>query len=342
MESQKKSQKKSFLHSPSAFNLTVAELLKKRREELEQSLKEVETDTQIRKRYLELIEAGDYEHLPDDVYALGYVKSYADYLGFDTAPIVNLYKKERMAYKQHRQAGGAVTDDDQMSLRPLGGQSFSLSSRSVVIVFSVALFLVILSYLGWQIAVLAAPPKITLNNSQERVTTNFVIISGQTDNGADVYIDDSPILTNADGSFSERVALIDGPNQIKVTAKNRLGKTASVSKTVNASLVKSTAVATQVSQTPLDGVEMLLKISNQATWVIVKADGQDVFRGTMLPGTKQLFKAKTSIQLTTGNAGNTQVILTNATVANKDLGTIGKQGEAKNDLEFGKDTQFGQ
>ncbi|MBA3679547.1 hypothetical protein H0W80_05200, partial [Candidatus Saccharibacteria bacterium] len=45
---------------------------------------------------------------------------------------------------------------------------------------------------------------------------------------------------------------------------------------------------------------------------------------------------------TTGNAGNTEVIVTNSVVANKDLGAIGKHGEAKTDLEFAKDTQFGQ
>jgi hypothetical protein len=60
----------------------------------------------------------------------------------------------------------------------------------------------------------------------------------------------------------------------------------------------------------------------------------------MLPGATQLFKAKNSIKLTTGNAGNTQVFVSNSVVANKDLGIIGRSGEAKNDLEFSKDTQF--
>jgi hypothetical protein len=83
---------------------------------------------------------------------------------------------------------------------------------------------------------------------------------------------------------------------------------------------------------------MLVKISNQATWVIVRADGQDVFKGTMLPGTQQLFKAKTQIKLTTGNAGNTQVFITNSITAGKDLGTVGRPGESKNDIEYNKDS----
>ncbi len=328
------------MHSPSAYDLSVAELLKTRREELKESLKDVEKSTQIRKRYLELIEAGDYEHLPDNVYSLGYVKSYADHLGFDTAPIINLYKKERMSYKESRNSGSIVKDDKQMGLQPLGRASFVLSTKSLLIITSVLLFAIILIYLGWQVAVLAAPPKITLNNIQDKVTANYVIISGQTNGDADVFIDNSPILTNSDGSFSERVALLDGQNQITVTAKNQLGKSTSVTKIVTASLPNAVSATTQVSSAPVDGVEMLVKISNQATWIIVVADGQDVFRGTMLPGAIQLFKAKTSIKLTTGNAGNTQVFVTNSVVANKDLGTLGKPGEAKNDLEFGKDTQF--
>ena len=337
MSPDSKSTKKSFLHAPAGSDLTVASLLKERREELEQTLKQVETATQIRKRYLVLIESGDYEHLPDDVYAIGYVKSYADHLGFDTLPIVNMYKKERMSYRQNRQADGTVVDDDLLKLKPLGGQSFSLGSKSILIAASIFLFLCVFGYLGWQVAALASPPKIVLNSSQEKVTSNYVIISGQTDNGADIYIDDSPVLTNADGSFSERVALVDGPNQIKITAKNRLGKTSTIAKTVTASLPKN-PVAVAVSQAPVDGVEMLVKISNQATWVIVRADGQDVFKGTMLPGTQQLFKAKTQIKLTTGNAGNTQVFITNSTTAGKDLGTVGRPGESKNDIEYNKDS----
>jgi hypothetical protein len=67
----------------------------------------------------------------------------------------------------------------------------------------------------------------------------MLLFTGRTDKGADVYIDDSQVLTNADGSFSEKVALVDGPNQIKVTANNRLGKKSYVYRNITASLPKS-------------------------------------------------------------------------------------------------------
>lgn len=339
MSSDSNNTKKSFTQSSSG-NLTVSDLLKKRRIELGKSLKEAEAATKIRKKYLQWIENGDYEHLTDDVYTLGYIKSYADYLGFNTSPIVNMYKKERLSYKQSKESGGYIKDDSQMSLRPLGGQNFVLSSKTLILVFSVMLFVLIAGYLSWQVIIIATPPKMTLNDNQEKVSTDFVIISGQTDGDSDVYIDNSPISTNTDGSFSERVSLVSGQNVITVSAKNQLGKTTTVTRTVTAELPQSTIEQAKLSTTTIDGVELQVSIVNQATFVVVVADGQDVFRGTMLPGTTQIFKAKNTIKLTTGNAGNTLVSVTNTAVANKDLGIIGRSGESKNDLEFSKDTQF--
>ena len=338
MSSDSNSTKKSFTQSSS--NIAVCDLLKKRRIELGKSLKEAEAATKIRKKYLQWIESGDYEHLTDDVYTLGYIKSYADYLGFDTSPIVNMYKKERLSHKQNKESGGYIKDDSQMSLRPLGGQNFVLSSKTLILLFSMMLFVLIAGYLSWQVIIIATPPKITLNDNQEKVSTDFVIISGQTDGDSDVYIDNSPISTNTDGSFSERVSLVSGSNVIIVSAKNQLGKITTVTRTVTAELPQATIEQAKLSTTTIDGVELQVSIVNQATFVVVVADGQDVFRGTMLPGTTQIFRAKNTIKLTTGNAGNTLVSVTNTAVANKELGIIGKSGEFKNDLEFSKDTQF--
>jgi cytoskeletal protein RodZ len=332
---------KSFLHSPASLKLSVAELLHKRRHELGKDLKNVETATHIRIKYLERIEAGDYEHLPDDVYTLGYIKSYADYLGFETTPIVNMYKKERASFATAHGQSVLLQKASKLGLKPVGKKSFAFTSKSLLVLFGLGVFLLIVVYFGWQIAILASPPTLRLNSLQEKTTTGYIIVSGEADGGADVFINDSPILTNPDGSFSERVSLIDGTNQIKISARSKLGKVTTQSRTVDASLTKAPE-AYQISNVPVDGVQALVKITNQATWLIVQADGQDLFRGTVLPDTQQVFKAKSQLKITTGNAGNTQIFITNANVANKDLGKVGRNGEAKLDLEFNKDTQFGQ
>ena len=59
-------------------SLRLGELFLRRRKELRLSLEAVERSTHIRVKYLELIEAGDYANLEDNVYSKGYIKNYAD------------------------------------------------------------------------------------------------------------------------------------------------------------------------------------------------------------------------------------------------------------------------
>jgi len=55
----------------------------KKRQELHLSLKEVETSTSIRAGYLKAIEEGNIHELISGVYAVGFMKQYANFLGFD-------------------------------------------------------------------------------------------------------------------------------------------------------------------------------------------------------------------------------------------------------------------
>ena len=59
-----------------------------RRKELKLSLKEVESATSIRSMYLEAIEAGQMDKLISPVYAQGFVRQYATFLGLDGDRII--------------------------------------------------------------------------------------------------------------------------------------------------------------------------------------------------------------------------------------------------------------
>jgi cytoskeletal protein RodZ len=76
----------------------LGELLKARREGLNISLKEAENATSIRVSYLTSIEEGRPEKLISPVYAEGFVKQYATFLGLDGDKILSeyphLFKKE--------------------------------------------------------------------------------------------------------------------------------------------------------------------------------------------------------------------------------------------------------
>jgi len=84
--------------SPSAASAAaeddVAKILKGTREQYGRSLRDVAASLNIRFVYLEAIEAGEFEKLPGTAYAIGFVRSYADYLGLDSKDVVRQFKAE--------------------------------------------------------------------------------------------------------------------------------------------------------------------------------------------------------------------------------------------------------
>lgn len=66
----------------------VGELLKQRRQEMNLSLKEAENGTSIRSNYLQAIEENQTEKLISPIYAQGFLKQYATFLGLDGEAIV--------------------------------------------------------------------------------------------------------------------------------------------------------------------------------------------------------------------------------------------------------------
>lgn len=70
----------------------IGRLLRERREALGLTLRDVQAATKIRLRYLEAIEAGETDVLPAPVYARGFVRTYANYLGLDGFELAQAYR----------------------------------------------------------------------------------------------------------------------------------------------------------------------------------------------------------------------------------------------------------
>ncbi len=73
---------------------TIGTILKKKREELGYDLTKVSEDTKIRKKYLEAIENGTYNQIPDEVYTRSFLRIYADYLELDQVFILKRFFDE--------------------------------------------------------------------------------------------------------------------------------------------------------------------------------------------------------------------------------------------------------
>ncbi|WP_206830733.1 helix-turn-helix domain-containing protein [Alicyclobacillus fructus] len=69
----------------------LGQILRARRESLGLTVEDIEERTKIRKRYIEALEAGQWDVLPGRVYARGFVRSYAEVLGLDGSELLEKY-----------------------------------------------------------------------------------------------------------------------------------------------------------------------------------------------------------------------------------------------------------
>ena len=73
-------------------DMPVGEILRRTRSHYGQSLPDIERALRIRASQIEAIENNQIEKLPGRVYAIGFVRSYSEYLGLDGDKMVHLFK----------------------------------------------------------------------------------------------------------------------------------------------------------------------------------------------------------------------------------------------------------
>lgn len=306
--------------------------LKARRQALRLSLAQIELDTKIRGKYLKALESGDYASLPNDVYSRGFVQHYAAHLGMNGLLMAAQYAAER----------GGIPQGD--TGRPQLDRPKRLVFTGPILagLAGVVAVVAVLAYLLWQFSALAAAPQLEVTSpaADSALTGGVIDVSGHTTPGADLAVNDSPVLTDAAGNFSEKVALQDGVNPIRVTAKSKLGKATTITRNILARLPKVDGAATAVvPSAPIDGVAVAVSVK-ETTSVVVLVDDKEAFRGTFVAGKSRVFGGAgiTKISLTTGNAGVTSVTVTNTVSVLKTISPLGAAGEIRRNQEFAKDT----
>ena len=73
----------------------VGDILRGEREKQGLTIEDIARETSIRDIYLEAIEKGDYDSLPGDVYAKGFIRNYSRFLQIDGDALLDKYDEER-------------------------------------------------------------------------------------------------------------------------------------------------------------------------------------------------------------------------------------------------------
>lgn len=194
----------------------ISDLLREEREKKNLTIEEVEKTTKIKKSFLVAIESGEFNLLPSESYALGFVKTYASLLGYPEDKTSALFRRQY----DHEKKENTVTFKNRQSTV---GKSF-FNARNVLLSLTL---LIIFVYIFFQYGSLLFGPKLEVSVPKDKsiVSGNIVEVKGKTDPYATLTINgDEVYVAPFDGSFKKSIYSFTGEQKIELIAKNRFGK----------------------------------------------------------------------------------------------------------------------
>lgn len=268
----------------------LGERLRAAREAQGISVAQAAADTRILPRYIVALEDGDYQHLPGDVYARGFIRNYAGYLGAPIEELIEIYRQERGMSEPIK----IVSTSSTPRIRGLFVPSFFG-------VFFVVLALVGVSYLLLNL---------TNNlNSGQQLAEVPQATSAPTP---------QPLPTwDATATIPDAIAAASTP-----LPQSASGPTAT-SDTIagGAAPTPQPSATTGVPAAPIVGSVRIAPGDHKGSWVRVSADRKVIFEGVLPAGSLRDFTAQNNILIRAGNAGVVYVTING--VEQGPLGAVG-------------------
>lgn len=284
----------------SSGDIEIGTTLRKAREELGVTLDDVEDETKIRKRYLVALEREDYESLPSSMYARGFLKTYANYLGLDGE---SLSQELKSSWEGRRESQGHDSPPKREPIRErtrsgrvFGGASRSRRRRRISFIavigfaFSLALLAAIafgLYNVGQSSRTDQEPPKQQQAQNSEQ--------GGQPENAGGATEESSTTTPNVEPDAGRTDATSD-----------------------------ATSDATPEATPSVEKISVKVTVAQVPAWLNVQTDGGVAYEQVAQPGFSQTFEAGERIQIWTGNAGAVRL-----EVNGQDYGALGAPGEVK-------------
>jgi len=244
----------------------IGPILEKARKEKGLTLEEVEHATKIRKRYLAGLEREDFGVLPDAVYAQGFLKTYANYLGLDGEELSRELKDQRRPRRERGIAYGVPKTSE--FDRPLINPGELAKTRSRKTVSGSTILTVIVALLA------------------------LVAIVGSL-----YYVGRGVQTSNPNPSASSEEEA-DKPQADKEEAAAPSAGEDDASKAEDAQANDNAA-----SESQPDSLKVEVSVEGSASWMSILTDGNLAYEQIAQPGFSQTFEAQREISIKTGNAG---------------------------------------
>jgi cytoskeleton protein RodZ len=277
----------------------IGRYLEQTRKERGLSLKEVEQATKIRKRYLTGLERENYTILPDAVYARGFLKTYANYLGLDGEALSQQLKSTRKLRRERGINYNSRPDSDfekpLVTPSGLSGTRKRRISTSAIVTFLIALLALAavigsLYFVGRGVqATKEGDPSEAPPRQEEQKVADREKAPGPAKEDA---------AANEAGSDAESDAGSEG----------------------NAGDEEEPAVAEQSA--PPDTLQVLVHVKERPSWILIRADGTVAYEQIAQPGFSKNFEAERQLYIKSGDAGAVTV-----EINGQDVGALGPTGE---------------
>ena len=270
----------------------IGRILEQKRKEKGLSLDEVEQATKIRKRYLDGLEREDYAVLPDGVYAQGFLKTYANYLGLDGEALSRQLKSRRKPRRERGINYNAEPENgfEEPLIAPTGlqGTEKRRFPTSAVVTLLVAV-LVLAVVIG---ALYFVGRGVEASRSGE-------------DNPPPAQPAENPPKQDPEKVASKEEASEAGAqNNEAAGSKEDAGN----------------AGAEDAQQSaPPDTLRVSIRVSDRPSWLLIRTDGTPVYEQVAEPGFSRTFEADRRLYIKGGDAGAVTV-----EINGQDAGTLGQ------------------
>lgn len=206
----------TFFRKKLHFTRTLGERLKTARKKKKLSLAQAEEETKVRLKYLVALEQGDYLTLPADVYSLGFLAKYAEFLGLNKDQVIQDFRRER----------GASGQEIIPVRTKARADKFLLTPRTIGFLLGMVVFLTLLGYIFYSVKHFTTAPNLEISSpsTETVIREDRVEVIGKTDIGCSLRINDQTVYIDNIGNFKEVIHLQPGINNVEVRSANRVNK----------------------------------------------------------------------------------------------------------------------
>ena len=245
----------------------VGDTLRQARERRGLTIADVAGETSIREAYLEAIEKGNYDELPGDVYAKGFIRNYSKFLQIDGDALLQEYAAERNIVKEVQPVDAPQAPEPPK--KSIFGRS---KARDIV---------------PQEPAKAPEPPKQKTNLFSSGDDYRNRLEREENSGSRKFMILLAVMVVFLGGVY---IAFMDDGSENTAT---------------KAPAVK-TEQQKQESEKKIEGIEIKAKLLENC-WISVKVDGTVAFEGTAEKGKEFTWKGKNTVEITAGNAGGIEI-----------------------------------